>query len=117
MLFFSTRTTTESMYWKTTNNVRRNLLMVAVKRRIWNEWNPPQENLNLNYDDELRKLRSLSFKSLVAAVVSSVQIQVRDMSTDSTPFSDQPYREQPYAPTFSSTSTLRLRLLVLGSGT
>lgn len=119
MLFFRTRTTTESMYWKNTNNVRRNLLMAKVKKRIWaeNEWNPGQENFLSNSDHELRTLKTISFRRLVAVVVSSVQIQVRDMSTDSTPFSDLPYREQPYASTFSSTSTQRLRLSLLGSGT
>jgi hypothetical protein len=61
--------------------------MAAVKTRIWNEWNPAQENY-----ESLDELRSLAFRRLVAAVVSSVQSQVRDMSTDSTPFSDLPYR-------------------------
>jgi hypothetical protein len=67
ILRFRTRTTTESNYWKNTNNVRRNLLMAAVKTRIWNEWNPAQENY-----ESLDELRSLSFRRLVAAVVSSV---------------------------------------------
>lgn len=75
------RSTREALYWQGTNNVRRNLLMAAAKRTIYDEWDPGQETYQ-----NLAELRSLANERLTAAIVSSVQCQVRGMSTDYTSF-------------------------------
>jgi hypothetical protein len=67
----------EAVYWKYTNTVRRNLLMAGVKQGILEVWNPAEETYQ-----NLAELRTLANRRLTAAVVSSVQSQVRGMSTD-----------------------------------
>lgn len=98
------RSTREALYWQGTNNVRRNLLMAAAKRTIYDEWDPGQETYQ-----NLAELRSLANERLTAAIVSSVQCQVRGMSTDYTSFSGQPYRFRPVSSTFSSSPRLLIR--------
>ena len=64
------RSGTEAIYWKNTNVVRRNLLMAAVRRSIWMEWDPMGA---ANVDNQsLAELRALAFRRLVETVVSSV---------------------------------------------
>lgn len=86
-LSFRNRSSRESNYWKFTNPVRRNLLMAAVKRAIYEEWRPDEETYQ-----NVAELRTLAYRRLTAAVVSSVQSRVRDMSIDSKSFLGQPHR-------------------------
>ena len=102
---FRNRSGAESAYWKNTNVVRRNLLMAAVRRSIWMEWDPMGEAYVDN--QSLAELRALAFRRLTETVVSSVSKTKSEivLSTDST-FSGQPYKNQPDAFTFASTFSL-----------
>ena len=61
--------------------------MAAVKRAIYEEWRPDEETYQ-----NVAELRTLAYRRLTAAVVSSVQSRVRDMSIDSKSFLGQPHR-------------------------
>ena len=56
----------EAIYWKNTNPVRRNLLMVAVRRSLWADWDP----LGEVDSQSLADLRALALRRLFDTVVS-----------------------------------------------
>ena len=97
------RSGTEAIYWKNTNVVRRNLLMAAVRRSIWMEWNPMGEAYVDN--QSLAELRALAFRRLTETVVSFKTSRGICQLTG-TRISGQPYQIQPDASTLTSRITL-----------
>ena len=71
-------TTNEAVYWKSTNVVRRNLLMTAVRRSLSNDWNPEGETGSHMRQASFDNLKILAVRRLSDTIVSffflSVQI-------------------------------------------
>jgi hypothetical protein len=81
--------------------------MTAARDLLLDEWDVPFPN-DTEAQGNVLALRPVAEKALLDRVVSSVQNQVRDMSTDSTPFSDLPYNIQFDTSRFTRVDSLRL---------